>query len=333
MEIRNKKILVTGGLGFIGSHIVESLVEQASKVVVYDNFTSGNIDNLAGISKEIEIIRGDILDYEKLRKIMRGMDIVSHQAAELEVLTGISDMRHDLKVNTEGTLNVLTACMKNDVEKLIYASSGAVYGQARYIPEDEGHPLDPHWPYGVSKLAGEKYCSMAWNLYKLPTVSLRYAIAYGPREWYGRVLTLFIKRCLQGEAPVIFGDGRQTRDFVYITDVVEAHNAAIRHEQANGKVFNIASGSGISMSQLADMVIECTGLDAKAIWDNPPEGEESSYQLGRRRLVGELKDFVLDISQARKVLNFNPVVDKKKGISNEIEWIRNQPDRWVRPRV
>ena len=193
MEIKDKNILITGGAGFIGSHLVDRFIqEKANRIIVYDNFSTGTT---RFINEDlVEIVRGDILDYVMLSKKMREIDIVSHHAAELEVFTGIENTIHDLKTNTEGTLNVLNAAFKNDIQKIIYASSGGVYGQAQFTPQHENHPLNPHWPYGVSKLAGEKYCLQYYLLYGLPTISLRYGIVYGPREWYGRVLTLFIKR-------------------------------------------------------------------------------------------------------------------------------------------
>lgn len=336
MDIKNKRILVTGGAGFIGSHIVEDLLGKGAEVIAYDNFSTGTIDNLKSTkdSKELQIIKGDILDFDALRRAMKNVNIVSHHAAELEVFTGIRNMHHDLEINIEGTVNVLRAAMDTGVEKLIYASSGAVYGQAKCLPEDEKHPLDPHWPYGVSKLAGEKYCTMVWNLYKFPTISLRYSIVYGPKEWYGRVLTLFIKRCLEGKPPVIFGDGRQTRDFVYISDVVEAHDAAIQREKANGKTLNIGSGKGVSIQELAESITNLTNPNLKPIYDDPKENEDSKYQPGRKRLVGELKNFVLDIAYAKEILGYCPKVSLKEGIKMEMEWVRDNKDRWnVRPRV
>lgn len=336
MEIKGKRILVTGGAGFIGSHVVESLLKNGAEVIVYDNFSTGAIYNLTSIkdSNGPQIVKGDILDFDALKRAMRKVNIVSHHAAELEVFTGIQNMHHDLRINIEGTLNVLTAAMDTGVEKLIYASSAGVYGQAAYLPENENHHLNPHWPYGVSKLAGEKYCVMAWNLYKFPTVSLRYSIVYGPREWYGRVLTLFVRRCLEGKPPVIFGDGKQNRDFVYISDVVEAHNAAIQSENAVGEIFNIGSGKPTSIEELAKTVINLTSPILQPLYDDPEEGKDSKYQPGRKRLIGELRDLVLDIAKATKVLGFHPKVDLEEGIESEIRWARNNMERWdVKPRV
>ncbi len=336
MKMKNKRIMVTGGAGFIGSHIVDSLLEKCEEVIVYDNFSTGTMENLRHVkeSPNLKIVKGDILDRDKLKKYMENVDVVSHHAAELEVFTGITDMNQDLRINVEGTLNVLSAAINSRAGKFIYASSSGVYGQAKYTPEDENHPLDPHWPYGVSKLAGEKYCTMAWNLYRFPTVSLRYAIVYGSREWYGRVLTMFIKRCLEGKSPVIFGDGEQTRDFVYVSDVAKAHNLAIRKKNANGKVFNIGSGVPTSINELAKTIINQINPGIKPVYDNPKEGEGSKYQPERKRLIGELKDLLLDISYAKKILGFRPRTSLDAGIKNEVEWAKINRGRWnVRPRV
>jgi len=333
MEIEGNIIFITGGAGFIGSHIVDKLIEEnAKKVIVYDNFSTGKKKY---INKDrVDIIEGDILDYKKLEHMMKDVDIVSHHAAELEVFTGIENSIHDLRTNIEGTLNVLNASIKNKVKKFIYASSGGVYGQASYLPEDENHPLMPHWPYGVSKLSGEKYCLQFYLLYGLPTVSLRYSIVYGPREWYGRVLTLFIKRVLEGEAPVIFGDGNQRRDYVYIDDAVEGNILAIKNDKADGKVFNLGGNNSYSVKQVADIVINLINSDIKPIYDDPKPGESSIYQSNRKRLPGELIDFILDSSFMSNLLNYNPKTDFESGVRNEIEWVKKNLDLWnSKPRV
>ncbi len=327
MEIEGNIIFITGGAGFIGSHIVDRLIkENAKKIIVYDNFSSGKKEYID--KKGVDIIEGDILDYKKLEHMMKNVDIVSHHAAELEVFTGIENSIHDLRINIEGTLNVLNAAIKNKVKKLIYASSGGIYGQASYLPEDENHPLMPHWPYGVSKLSGEKYCLQYNLLYGLPTVSLRYGIVYGPREWYGRVLTLFIKRVLEGKAPIIFGDGNQRRDYVYIDDVVEGNILSIKSDKANGKAFNLGGSNSYSVKQVADIVINLINPDIKPIYDDPIPGESSKYQPNRKRLPGELIDFILDSSYISNLLNYIPKTDFKFGVGKEIEWVKKNLDIW-----
>jgi UDP-glucose 4-epimerase len=327
MEIEGKKILLTGGAGFIGSHLVERFIkENVGEIRVYDNFSTGRRSSID--ENKVKIIEGDILDFKKLNSSMKDVDIVSHHAAELEVFTGIENSIHDLKTNIEGTLNVLNSALNNGVKKVIYASSGGVYGQAKYLPEDEKHPLMPHWPYGVSKLAGEKYCLQYYLLHNLATVSLRYGIVYGPREWYGRVLTLFIKRALEGEAPIIFGEGNQRRDYVYIDDAVEANILAIKSETVNGSVFNVGGDSSYSIENVAKTVIELINPNLKPIYDNPKPGESSKHQPNRRRLPGELQDFILDSSLIHKKLGYKPKTNFKDGVKKEIEWIRNNLMFW-----
>ncbi len=333
MEIEGKNILVTGGAGFIGSHLVDRLIsEKANKIIVYDNFSSGKKDFIKG--KPIKVVEGDILDFKKLNKNMKDVDIVSHHAAELEVFTGIKNTIHDLRTNAEGTLNVLNAALKNNVRKLIYASSGGVYGQAQVIPETENHPLMPHWPYGVSKLAGEKYCLQYFLLYGFPTISFRYGIVYGPREWYGRVLTLFIKRVLEGKPPIIFGDGNQRRDYVYIDDVVDANILAIKSEKGNGKAFNVGGNAHYTIKQVAEIVIKLINPEIKPIYDDPKPGKSSKYQPNRKRLPGELRDFILDNTLINTILKYNPKIRFEKGVKKEIEWIKNNIKLWdYKPRV
>ena len=333
MDIEGKSILITGGAGFIGSHLVDRFIkENASKVIVYDNFSTGNRDFLK--DKQVEIIKGDILDYEKLKKSMKGVELVSHHAAELEVFIGIENTIHDLRINIEGTINVLNAALKNDVEKVIYASSGGVYGQAQFTPEPENHPLMPHWPYSVSKLAGEKYCLQYFLLYGLPTTSLRYGIVYGPREWYGRVLTLFIKRALEGKGPIIFGDGKQVRDYVYIDDIVKANILVLKNKIANGKVYNVGGNEFYSINQVADIVIKLINPELKPIIDDPKPGESSKYQPNRNRLPGELRDFILDSSLISKELNYKPKITFEEGVKEEIKWIKKNLEVWnYKPRV
>jgi len=339
MSVEGKNVLITGGAGFIGSHLVENyLANKAEKVVVYDDFSTGTIKNLEHIKdKRLKIIEGSVLDRERLNEIVRKEEIhvIDHLAAELEVYTGINDSIKDAKINIFGTLNVLNAAFENRVEKVLFASSGAVYGEARYLPVDERHPLEPHWPYGVSKLSAERYVLQYHKLFGLDTTAFRYSIVYGPREWFGRVLTMFIKRVfLEDKPPVVFGDGNQLRDFVYVRDVVRAHLLAVGNSKAKGEVFNISSGKGISIKELADKLIEFSGKNLEVVFDNPAEGEASRFQPERVRLMGELKRFVLSREKAEHVLGWRPSVDFEDGILKEIKWIVENKDRWnVKPRV
>ena len=339
MSTRGKRVLVTGGAGFIGSHLVEEyLINKAEKVVVLDDFSTGTMENLDDMRDErLKIVKGSILDFAQLNMIVKKekIDIIDHLAAELEVYTGIKDAERDAKINILGTLNVLNAALKNNVEKVLFASSGAVYGQAKYLPIDEEHPLEPHWPYGVSKLAAERYVLQYNKLFGLNTTAFRYSIVYGPKEWFGRVLTMFIKRIfLENKPPVVFGDGSQTRDFVYVKDVVKAHMLAIERQESAGKVFNIGSGEGVSVKELANMLVKASNKGFDILYDNPKEGSASHFQPERIRLQGELVNFILDCSKAEEILGWRPQTDFNKGVTKEIEWILKFPKRWAgKPRV
>ena len=339
MNIRGKHVLITGGAGFIGSHLAEEyLANEAGKVVIYDDFSSGTVENLKEIkNQKLEIIKGSILDASTLNNVIKKeeINIIEHLAAELEVYTGIKDTEKDARVNILGTLNVLNTALKNKVKKVLFASSGAVYGEAKYLPTDEEHTLEPHWPYGVSKLSAERYLLQYHKLFGLNTTAFRYGIVYGPREWFGRVLTMFIKRIfLENKSPVVFGEGLQTRDFVYVKDIVKAHRLAIEKVEAKGKVFNLGSGVGISISELATMLVKMANKKLDVIYDNPQEGAASRFQPERIRLQGELKNFVLDCRKAKKVLGWSPQTDFADGIVKEIEWILKFPERWSgKPRV
>jgi UDP-glucose 4-epimerase len=339
MEVNGKNVLITGGAGFIGSHLAEEyLANNAGRVIVYDDFSTGNLENLKHIKDErLKIVRGSILDPVKLNDIVEKekIEIIDHLAAELEVYSGIKDSERDARINIIGTLNVLNIALKNHVKKVLFASSGAVYGEAKYLPIDENHPLDPHWPYGVSKLSAERYVVQYHKLFGLETTAFRYGIVYGPREWFGRVLTMFINRVfLENRSPVVFGDGLQTRDFVYVGDVVKAHILAIEKDEAVGQVFNIGSGTGMSIKELAETLIDMSGKGLEIIYDDPDEGCASRYQPERIRLKGELKNFILDIKKANKILEWRPLTKFREGLLKEIDWVMMNKERWnVKPRV
>ncbi len=325
MKINGLNILVTGGAGFIGSHIVENLINQGANVTIYDNFSTGSMKNIKHLSDKVRLIKGDILDYKKLEASFDNIDIISHQAAQLEITKCIFNPIEDLKINTEGSLNVFNAAVKNDVEKIIYASSACIYGQAKYLPEDENHPQDPNWPYGVSKLAVEKYARIYHENYGISTIGLRYSIIYGPREWYGRVLTVFLKRALENKPPVVWG-GDQIRDFCYVTDVVELHNILINKEEIKNDVFNTSTGIGTSINDLAILIKNMFNL-SDILYENIGEGELSTEIEGRKRLPLELKAMVLDNSKANKI-GWEPKIKLINGINKEYTWLKKNHFRW-----
>jgi len=339
LDIEGKRVMVTGGAGFIGSHLVEEyLKNNVEKVIVYDDFSSGTMENLSHIRNErLKIIRGSILDESLLDRIVKSeeIDVIDHEAAELEIYSSIMNVKRDAEINIFGTINILNSAIKNNVKKVLFASSGAVYGKAETIPQSETYLPKPHWPYGVSKLSAEYYCLQYKELYGLNVTAFRYSIVYGPREWFGRVLTMFIKRIfLENKPPVVFGDGMQIRDYIYVKDLVKAHILAIKNDNSCGQIFNISSGKGIRIKDLASLLLEISGKNFDIIFDDPKEGETSRYQPNRIRLPGELKTFVLDNRKSRSVLGWEPKTELRDGLLEEIDWILKNPQRWqMKPRV
>ncbi len=323
VDLKDKRVFFTGGAGFIGSHVVEELLRREAQLTVFDNFSTGRQSNLQHLSENqnLKVLRGNILNRSKLLKAMENSDMVFHFAAELEIERGIENPFFDLKTNTIGTLNVLEAMRKGDLDNLVFASSAGIYGQAQYLPQDENHPLNPQWPYGVSKLSAEKYCTAYHALYGLRTTSLRYSIVYGPREWYRRVLTRFIKSVLEKRSPTIFGDGQQTRDFVYVKDAADAAIRAATSKKAIGEVFNVGAGVGTTVNELARIVIRLSGERVDPIYRNPKTGE-----MGRK--LGELTNLTLDVTKARSILGYTPTVSLEEGIASFIEWARSNMNVW-----
>jgi UDP-glucose 4-epimerase len=328
------KVLVTGGAGFVGSHIVEQLLLAGHQVRVFDDLSSGRRENLAAVAGDVELIVGDILDFAALSRAMRGAELVSHMAAQLEIVKCNDDPAHDLQVNTVGTLNVLRAAVEAGAGKLVQASSACVYGQAVQVPEcEDTHPTDPNWAYGVSKLANEKYGRIFQERYGMPVVSLRYGITYGPREWYGRVLTIFLKRALQGEPPVIFGQGDQVRDFICVRDVVHLHNLCLFDAVADGQVFNAGTGIGTTVNELAEQVVAVTGLGLEPIREDVAPGEHSRLMPFRVRLPQEMGQMVLDPRKAERLLGWKPAVSLEAGVREEWQWLKENPRAWETYRI
>lgn len=322
------KILITGGAGFIGSHIVDALLKKDYEVVVYDNFSSGTMENLSHInSDKLSIIKDDILNYKKLEEAMKGCDYVSHHAAQLEIFLAYDEPEKDLEVNTIGTLNVLKAAKKNNVKKVINISSACVYGQTDNATKETDDPT-PNWDYGVSKLAAEKYAKI-YNDYKnLPVVSLRYGIVYGEREWFRRVLPIFLKKVIKNESPVVFGEGEQIRDFIYVGDAVEFHNLCLEDERANGHSFNVGTGCPITIKELAETSVKLTNKKLNVIYEDTKEGEFSKLVEGKKRNTAELGTMLLDMTKAKSLLNWEPRTTLIEGMKKEYNWANEHLDRW-----
>lgn len=329
MKLTGMHVFITGGAGFIGSHVADSLVNSGAKVTVYDNFSSGKSQNLSAVKGKIRLIKGDISDAECLTKAMRGAKLVSHHAAQLEIIKAESDPFFDLRTNTLGTLNVLKAAKQNKVSQIINISSACVYGEPQYTPQDETHPTNPNWAYGVSKLAAEKYCRIFMESSGIPVVSLRYAIVYGPREWFRRVLTIFIKRLYEGKDLVVFFDGKYYRDYIYVKDAVDLHNRCILNPKTYGQILNVGTGQKTSIIQLAKTAKEnVQGRKVKIIFENVAQGKESNLVKGKIRNPADLTGMCLDRAKAKRLTGWIPLVTLAEGIKEEIDWFGANPQNW-----
>jgi UDP-glucose 4-epimerase len=330
VQLSGSSIFMTGGAGFIGSHFARDLVEAGASVTVYDDFSSGLEENVAGLEGRVRVVRGDILDYDALLAAMQGHDAVSHQAAQLEITTSIGNPVHDLTTNTIGTLNVLRAVAEAGITTVVEASSAGVYGQAVSDPQTESDPTDPNWEYGVSKLACEKYAAIACERDPVLSIaSLRYAIVYGEREWFGRVLTLFLHRALDGLPPVVFGDGSQVRDFVYVGDITTLHRACLETAFSGHLVLNGSTAVGTSVVELAQLVCEVTGAAAEPVFEDLPPGARSALVNGRMRLPSELQRMRMSYDEAQRAVGWAPAVELREGLEREWKWLQDNRHRWT----
>ncbi|HEY2476862.1 MAG TPA: NAD-dependent epimerase/dehydratase family protein, partial [Candidatus Cybelea sp.] len=269
---------------------------------------------------------------DALSEAARGKDVLSHQAARLEITKCLEDPLDDMRTNLAGTINVLEAARTAGVSRVINASSACIYGQAVNPPSDEdAAPHNPNWSYGASKLAAEKYAQIFAHDYGFPVHSLRYAITYGPREWYGRVLTIFLKRLSEGKPPVVFGSGDQIRDFVYVDDVVRIHRACIESGLPGAQSFNGGTGIATTVAQLAKLACEISGTDLAPITENVAPGERSEIVDGNRmRLPSELNVMQLSPAKVERTFGLTPQVSLREGLKREWDWLRENPHRWTK---
>jgi nucleoside-diphosphate-sugar epimerase len=298
------KALVTGGGGFIESHLVDRLLRDGNEVRVLDNFATGHRENLLGVDGEIELVEGDIQSYERVHNAVRGCELVFHLAALPSVPRSIQDPLTSTASNVTGTLNVLLAARDEDVRRIVFASSSSVYGPQREFPQREEAAARPISPYGVSKLAAEGYCRAFTRVYGLETVALRYFNVFGPRQdplsQYAAVIPKFITAVLRGERPVVFGDGEQSRDFTYIDNTVDGTVLAGSAEGAEGETFNVACGEATTLNELVRHIGELSGKPVEATY--------------AERQPGDLDRSLADISRAREVLAYEPAVDVRAGL-------------------
>jgi len=312
-----EKVLVTGGAGFIGSHIVDSLLAKDFEVTVLDNLSSGKMKNIEQhLNREnLHFIKGDIRDDDAVKQATKDIDAVFHEAALVGVTRSVDNPLLTNEVNVTGTLNLLKASLEVGVKRFIYASSASVYGETEALPKKETLPTRPISPYATSKLAAENYCKALYKVHGLETVSLRYFNVYGPRQTHGLysgVIAIFINRLLNDEPPIIHGDGTQTRDFTDVQDAVQASLLSLRCKNAVGEEFNVATGKQTTINQLAQTLLNLTGKTClQPIYADPRQGD--------------IKYSYADISKAKRILGYEPKITLKEGLKTIVEWYKKHP--------
>jgi len=306
------RVLVTGGAGFIGSALVRGLLARGDRVRVLDDLSTGKLANLEEVAAEIEVMKGDIRDEGALDRALSGIELVFHEAAIASVPRSLAEPLANHDVNATGTLRVLGAARRAGVRRVVYAASSSAYGDSPVSPKLETMAAAPLSPYAVSKLAGEHYCQVYAGAYGLETVCLRYFNIFGPRQdprsEYAAVIPRFVTAALAGQGVTIFGDGLQSRDFCHIDNVVQANlrAAAAPADQASGRVFNVGSGTSISLNQLVQTIEACLGRPVAVTYEAPR--------------AGDVKHSAADIGAARAQLDYQPRVGLDAGLRSTIEW-------------
>jgi UDP-glucose 4-epimerase len=306
------KVLVTGGAGFIGSNLTEALLQKGHSVRVLDDFSTGKRENLVfdKAYPSLEIIEGDIRDLSTCQKTVQGMEYVFHQGALPSVQRSVEDPGTSHAVNVGGTLNILLAAREKGVKRVMYAASSSIYGDTPTLPKHEEMPPHPLSPYALQKYIGEQYCRLFFQLYGLETISLRYFNVFGPKQdpnsLYSAVIPKFIDALLQGRAPIIFGDGEQSRDFTYIENVVQANLLAMSAERLHGDAVNIACGKRISLNQLLNEIL---GSKQSPIYQEPRKGD--------------VKHSLADIRKGKEIINYEPKVGIETGLKKTVEFFRD----------
>jgi nucleoside-diphosphate-sugar epimerase len=306
--------LVTGGAGFIGSHLAEALVRRGERVRVADNLVTGKLENLAHLP-EVEFLDGDLADPDMAQRAVAGVDYVLHQAAIPSVPRSVSDPLTSHRANVDATLQVLMAARAAGVRRVVYAGSSSAYGDTPALPKREDMPTWPLSPYALQKLTSEHYMRLFDALYGLETVTIRYFNVFGPRQDptspYSGVISIFIRSLLDGTPPTIYGDGWQTRDFTYVTNVVDGVLRACDAPGVRGQVVNVAAGDRISLNELLATLGRLLGVEASATYADPRPGD--------------VRDSQADIHRARSLLKYEPSVSFEEGLRRTVEWFRQAP--------
>jgi nucleoside-diphosphate-sugar epimerase len=307
------RALVTGGAGFIGSHIAQRLVEAGHEVVVLDNFFSGSRANLAAIADRVRLVEGDVRHLPTVEECAAGCQVIFHEAAIVSVPLSVERPQESHDVNIQGTLNVLLAARKARTRRVVYASSAAIYGEEPTLPKVETMRPEPMSPYGVEKIAGEHYLATWSKLFEVETVALRYFNVFGPRQdprsAYSGVISIFVDRILGGRPITFYGDGSQCRDFVYVDNVVDANILAATRDGVSGHVYNVACGTRTTLLELASLIERSA---ARSV--------ERSFAKPR---AGDIKDSVADITLARRELGYAPGVGVEEGLKRLVGYVRD----------
>lgn len=302
--------LVTGGGGFIGSNLTITLVKLGHRVRVLDNFSTGNLNNLQSVIKEIEVNKGDLRSLSDVRRAVEGVEAVFHQGALPSVPRSVADPLATNEVNITGTLNVFLASRDAGVRRVVYASSSSVYGNSDILPKVETMPLRPMSPYAATKLAGEVYGNIFHKLYGMETVGLRYFNVFGPHQdpesEYAAVIPRFINALLKRTSPVVFGDGEQSRDFTFIEDVVQANLFSLQAAAAGGEVFNIAGGKRVTLNNLLSVLMNIVGYEVDVVYSEPRPGDVKHSMAG--------------IEKASRMLGYFPQKSLEEGLRLTVEW-------------
>jgi UDP-glucose 4-epimerase len=310
------KILITGGAGFVGSHLCEKYIKEENTVLCLDNFMSGNLINIRHLLdfRNFKLIKGDIRDFNLLEKLMPDVDVVFHLAAQIHVDRSYIEPKLTYEVNVMGTQNILEAARIHDAKKIIFASSSEVYGSAQYAPIDENHPLNAPHPYGASKIAADRMCHAYINTYGMNINITRLFNLYGPRQkdiGYGGVISIFTRRVLSNIPPIIYGDGLQTRDYTYISDAVKAYDLILNHNGPIKEPLNFGNGTEVSILNIANMIIDLCGKT----------GTIKPVHIEPR--LGEVKRLIADATRAKNLLGWEPEYSLEEGLKSFVQWYRN----------